>query len=192
MSLPTTLKIAILAGSVLFVAPACDKGPKNDSPQSAEAASAGKSAEPAAAQATAPGIEGKSYGAGVRSSETVSIADISKDPEAYEGKTVRVEGMVTDVCVKRGCWIEMAGEAPGEKIRFKVTDGEMVFPVASKGQWAVTEGTIVTSRLSVEEARAQAEHFAKESGAEFDPASITEETVSFRIQGTGAVIGDKK
>lgn len=192
MSLPTTLKSAIVAGSVLLLATACDKGPKNDGPQAAEAATASKTAEVAAAPAAAPAIDGKTYGAGVSASETVSISEISKDPEAYEGKTVRVEGMVTDVCVKRGCWIEMAGQAPGEKIRFKVTDGEMVFPVDSKGKWAIAEGKIVTQKLTVEEARAQAEYFASDSGAEFDPASITEGTVSFRIQGTGAVIGDKK
>ncbi len=192
MSLSITRTSSLLLASALLLVASCDKGPSKDASKEAEVA-AGKTAEPAAAPAVASGdAESKTYGAGVSQSETVSIADISKDPEAYEGKTVRVEGMVTDVCVKRGCWFEMAGNAPGEKMRFKVTDGEMVFPVDSKGKWAVAEGKLVTSKLTVEEARAQAEHLAQEAGQEFDPSTITEGIVSFQIAGTGAVIGDKK
>lgn len=187
MTRATIRNASILAAALLFAVPACDKGPKGQA--SAPAPSAAKPSESAPVAAKA---EGKQYGAGVTAADTVSIADLVKNPEAYEGKTVKVEGTVTDVCVKRGCWINIAGEAPGEKAYFKVTDGEMIFPVDSKGQWAVAEGKVVTTKMTVEEARAEAAHLAKESGKDFDPASITEGSVSFRIQGTGAVIGDKK
>jgi hypothetical protein len=122
--------------------------------------------------------------------ESVSISAISADPEAYDGKTVKVEGMVTDVCAKRGCWFEMAGNAPGEKARFKVTDGEMVFPMTAKGKNATAQGKIVAQKLSLEETRAMEEHYATESGREFDPESIKEGKTVFRIEGTGAVISD--
>jgi len=52
---------------------------------------------------------GQVYGAGVEDIESVSIAAIAAGPEAFNGKMVRDEGMVTDVCAKRGCWIELAG-----------------------------------------------------------------------------------
>lgn len=133
---------------------------------------------------------GQVYGAGVENIESVSISAIAADPEAYNGKTVRVEGMVTDVCAKRGCWIELAGGASGAKARFKVADGEMVFPMSAKGRSAVAQGRVVTETLSLEDARALEAHFAKEAGREFDPESVTEGRTVFRIQGTGAVIGD--
>jgi len=133
---------------------------------------------------------GQVYGAGVEDIESISIAAIAADPEAFNGKMVRVEGMVTDVCAKRGCWIELAGGASGAKARFKVTDGEMVFPMSAKGQSAVAQGRVITQTLSLEELRALEEHFAKEAGLEFDPDSVTEGRTVFRIQGTGAVIGD--
>jgi cytochrome c-type biogenesis protein CcmE len=189
----SSLLVACLSGFSGFAAfSACDKGPKAGEPAPAAKATedVGQVEPAAAAAAAASDVAGKVYGAGVGDSQSVSIADISADPQSFEGKTVRVEGMVTDVCVKRGCWFEMAGNAPGEKIRFKVDDGEMVFPVDAKGKRAVAEGKLVTKVLTVEEARAQAEYFAKESGKEFDPASITEGSVSFQIQGTGAVIGE--
>jgi len=42
------------------------------------------------------------YGAGIEDIERVSVSAIAADPEAFNGKTVRVEGMVTDVCAHRG------------------------------------------------------------------------------------------
>ena len=45
--------------------------------------------------------------------EIVAIDALLADPAAYQGKTVRVEGMITDVCPKRGCWFDLAGTEPG-------------------------------------------------------------------------------
>jgi hypothetical protein len=137
------------------------------------------------------GVEGTTYGAGISEMDGVSIAEIAADPFAYDGKTVRVEGTVMDVCSKRGCWFEIVGESADEKVRFKVNDGDMVFPVELKGDYAVAQGTVVAEELSLEETRARQEHFAEEAGKSFDPESITEGMTVFRIQGTGAVIGEK-
>jgi hypothetical protein len=100
---------------------------------------------------------------------------------------VRVEGMVTDVCEMRGCWFEMAGEKAGEKLRFKVTDGEMVFPMESKGKHATAEGVVVVKDLSLEDTQAMAIEEAKEHGQECDPDKITEAKSIVRLDGTGAV-----
>jgi hypothetical protein len=100
---------------------------------------------------------------------------------------VRVEGMVTDVCEMRGCWFEMAGEKPGEKLRFKVTDGEMVFPVDSKGKHAVAEGVVAVKDLSLDDTKAMAVEEAKEHGQTCDPDKITEAKSIVRLDGTGAV-----
>jgi hypothetical protein len=184
-----SIRFVTLAG-VLLLASACDKGPKTGEPTPAAKtapAEAAATAEPAAVPAAKAG---ETYGAGVEEIETVSISAINADPEAYDGKTVKVEGMVTDVCAKRGCWFEMAGEAPGEKARFKVTDGEMVFPMTAKGKQAVAQGKVVAQKMTLEETRAMEEHYATESGREFDPETIKEGKTVFRIQGTGAVISD--
>lgn len=148
---------------------------------------AGQTAESTAVESTAGG-ESTVYGAGVDEIESVSISSIAADPEAYAGKTVRVEGMVTDVCSNQGCWLELAGGQPGAKARFKVNDGEMVFPTSAKGKSAVAQGTVITQRLTLEETRELEAHFAEDAGREFDPETITEGKTVFRIQGTGAVI----
>src|SRR4051794_31384995 len=110
---------------------ACDKGPKS------EAATVASNDKPSPGMAA---TAKKTFGAGVTMTDAIAIDKILAEPAAYQGKTVRVEGTVVDVCEMRGCWFEMAGEQPGQKLKFKVTDGEMVFPLESKGMFAVAQG----------------------------------------------------
>ena len=175
-SFSSTISVVLLS----IALSACNKGPSNS-----EAAT--QSSKPASEATT-----GTKFGGGVTLGESVSIDKILEQPAAFKGKTVRVEGMVTDVCPKRGCWFEMAAAAPGKKLRFKVTDGEMVFPIDSKGMHAVAQGAVAVNELTLEESKQHAEYQAKEYGIPYDPASITKPTVIVRIDGTGAVFRDKK
>jgi len=176
--------------SALLVA-GCDKGP---TPGAQANATAPMAAKPTSAETPAPASEpeGKVYGEGVSNAEAVAIADLLKDPSAYKGKKVRVEGMVTDVCPKRGCWFEMAGNQTGQKLRFKVQDGVMVFPMDAKGQHAVAEGVVAVRELNMDESKEYAAYQAEEMGKEFDPSSVTEPITIVRLDGTGAVLSDKK
>lgn len=171
--LARTLLVVVLAASF-----GCDKGSKSE-------ASPAASAKPAVAAAEA--AKGKTFGAGVKLTESTSIDAILANPQAWNGKTVRVEGMITDVCPKRGCWMEIAGEKPGQKLKFKVTDGEMVFPVESKGKHAVAEGVVAVHELSLEDTKEYAAEEAREKNQPFDPASITAPMSVVRLDGTGAV-----
>ena len=142
--------------------------------------------------ATVAKTHDKTFGAGVKLAQATPIDTILANPKEWNGKTVRVEGMIVDVCPKRGCWMEIAGSQPGSKLKFKVTDGEMVFPMDAKGQRASAEGVIAVKELSIEESKQYAEYQAKEYGKPYDPASITAPTVVARLDGTGAVIHDSK
>jgi hypothetical protein len=148
--------------------------------------SSSNQSEPVMAAATAA-PKGQTFGAGVKLTQATSVDAILAAPKDFNGKTVRVEGMVTDVCPKRGCWFELAGSKPGQKLRFKVTDGEMVFPMDSKGRKAVAEGVVAVKELTLEQTKERAEYEAKEYGKTYDPAAITEPAVSVRIDGTGAI-----
>ena len=165
---------------------ACDKGPKASASTSASPAPSPTSA-PASAPGVAAELKGQTFGAGVKLAETTPIETILAEPKKFSGKTVRVQGMVTDVCPKRGCWFEMAGTKPGQKLRFKVTDGEMVFPPDSKGKTAVAEGVIAVKDLSLEESKEYAKYQAEEYKLPYDPAKVTEPMSIVRIDGTGAV-----
>lgn len=172
-------------GTLLFVVAslvACDKGPKKS-----ETTAAAAPAAPAAPAAKPAELKGQTFGAGVKLASATSIDAILSEPKKFAGQTVRVEGMITDVCPMRGCWFEMAGDKPGQKLRFKVTDGEMVFPVESKGKRAVAEGVVAVHELSLDDTREYAAEEAREKNHPFDPASITAPMSVVRLDGTGAV-----
>lgn len=131
---------------------------------------------------------GTQYGESLTEAPLVSIAEMVADPDAFEGKRVRVQGVVTDVCPKRGCWMNI-GEAEGfEEVIFKVHDGVIVVPMSAKGQWTIAEGIARKVELSLERTRSYLGHLAMEKGEDFDPASVTEPKTLVRLMGTGAVI----
>lgn len=182
---------ALLAALVAAIA-GCDKGPPARGEAAAKmAAESAASATPSAAAATAAPA-GTAYGAGVKLTTATSISDILSNPDTFKGKSVRVEGMISDVCAQRGCWMELAGQAAGEKLRFKVDDGEMVFPVETKGKYAVAEGVVAVNELSLQDSRDYAEYQAKEAGRAFDPASVTAPMRIVRLDGVGAVLRDQR
>ena len=127
-----------------------------------------------------------SYGEALSGVESVRIAELLGAPDTYLGKTVRVEGLVEDVCPMRGCWIEILESQGRETIRFKVTDGVIVFPVEAKGQEVVAEGVLRKHEMSKERATSWLRHLADEKGEPFDPSSVTGPMVFYQIEGLGA------
>jgi hypothetical protein len=133
--------------------------------------------------------DGTVYGKGVAGTEVVKISELLDHPDGYVGKTVRVEGLVTEVCPRRGCWINLASDREFETLRFKVEDGVIVFPMDAKGKRAVAEGVFTKIELTKEEALQHAKHMAEERGQPFDAAKAKDlPTVIYQIQGTGAVV----
>jgi hypothetical protein len=161
---------------------ACDKGPSKTSQ-----AAAAKTAPAAAAPGAAAAPKGQTFGAGVKLAASTPIDAILAEPTKFAGQSVRVEGMITDVCEMRGCWFEMAGDKPGQKLRFKVTDGDMVFPMESKGKKAVAEGVVAVKELTLEQTKEYEAEQAREKNVAFDPAKVTEPMRIVRLDGTGAV-----
>jgi len=95
------------------------------------------------------------------------------DPDAYIGQVVRVEGLITGVCEKRGCWISLASDEEFQELRIKVDDGVMVFPIEAKGKRAIAEGEFTEISMTMEQTLAYKKHHAEEHNKEFDPSTIT-------------------
>ncbi len=130
----------------------------------------------------------KTFGDGVSLTAETAISTIIDNPESYVGTKVRVSGLVIDVCSRRGCWIYLAGDRDFEKIRIKVTDGEIVFPMEARGKLATVEGIVESMELSREEVIERRKHHAEETGEAFDPATVTSGESILRIRGLGAEI----
>lgn len=127
------------------------------------------------------------YGNGVTLTEPTPVSAILDNPDEFLGKTVRIEGMIIEVCAKRGCWVYVASDRQGEKIQVKVTDGEIVFPMSASGRMGVVEGVVEELKLSREDMIKYLEHLAEEKGQPFDPSTVKEERL-IRLRGLGAEI----
>ena len=124
--------------------------------------------------------------------EKTKISDILAQPDSYLDKTVLVEGEVLDVCPMMGCWMELKSDAGDEKIKVKVKDGEIVFPLEAIGRTAIVEGKVYKIELTQEEAIEHFQHLAEEKGEDFDPSTITGPMTIYQIKGLGAEIYSKK
>jgi hypothetical protein len=84
-----------------------------------------------------------------------------------------------------------AGEGNGgARLRVKVDDGVMVFPVTAKGKLAVAEGTLEALPMRREQYVAWLSHLAEERGESFDAATVGEGPFRIlQLKGTGAQIG---
>jgi len=84
----------------------------------------------------------------VKLTTATPIADLYASPEKFLGKTIRVDGIVTEVCEDMGCWMALGTDATGDMtVRLKVKDeGPIVFPLAARGKHASAEG--VFSKVS--------------------------------------------
>lgn len=135
--------------------------------------------------------EGKKYGEGVTLKKSTEISSILENPKDFVGKKVLVKGTIVGVCAHKGCWIEVAAEKEFEKIKVKVNDGEIVFPLTAKGKSVLAEGIVEAIQMPIEKTADQEMHNMehKEGETRSGCAGETKEAkVIYQIKGTGAVI----
>jgi hypothetical protein len=97
---------------------------------------------PAVETAAPPAGEAVStYGAPITLKKAVPVAKLGKKPERFEGKTIRLEGVVAKVCQGRGCWIEVEGPK-GVTFLAKSLDESVLVPKDCKGQKVVVQGVV--------------------------------------------------
>ena len=92
---------------------------------------AGTDAEPGAGK----------YGAPVTVKKAVSVAKVQKDPARFEGKTLRLEGVVKAVCQGAGCWVEIE-DPKGASFIAKSLDESVLLPKDCKGSRIVVQGVM--------------------------------------------------
>jgi hypothetical protein len=128
------------------------------------------------------------FGKGADKSKLVSITRVLADPEEFIGKEITVSGKIDKVCKKRGCWMEFVANDPSERLRIKVKDGDMVFPVAAKGNIAFATGKISKRELTMKQTVAFFEHIAEEQGTDFNADDIKEPYTLVQLAPTGVTI----
>jgi hypothetical protein len=133
-------------------------------------------------------VDEKKYGKEISSKEETKISAILENPSDYMNKKVLIKGEVIDVCKKAGCWMEISSDKKDQKIKVKVKDGEIVFPLEAIGKQALVEGEVYAIELDEEEAKEYFEHLAEDAGKEFDESTVKGPVTIYQIRGIGAKI----
>ncbi len=109
--------------------------------------------------------DGTNYGEPMKlaAAETTCIKTVFGDRMKYDGKNIRVAGLVDSVCAKKGCWMRLTDDKASETLFVKFTcpvAGRLV-PMDAVGKRAVVEGTLEVATMSEAEAR----HYKEDAGA---------------------------
>ena len=115
-------------------------------------------ADPAPVEApTAKAGEWVESGAAFGEGEVTQLGALLDAPDAFENKAVRVEGRVSEVCQKAGCWMVISDQERHVRVRMKDHD----FSVAKDGagRTGQVRGQLVAKAIDPEEVA----HFASET-----------------------------
>lgn len=74
--------------------------------------------------------------------DKATVSKILQNPGKFQGKTVLIEGKILEVCQDSGCWIEVAGDKTGQKIKVQFEEGKVSVPKNSKGKIVSVQGIV--------------------------------------------------
>lgn len=123
--------------------------------------------------------------------DAIPVSTLLDAPEKYLGKTIKIQGIATDVCPMRGCWMKIQSDRKKESLLIKVNDGEMVFPISARGKHTVIQGTLIKKMMPIKEVIEIEAARAKKAGKAFNPKSITSPRTVYMFKPSGVVIESK-
>lgn len=142
----------------------------------------------AACQSGAPDAvpgDAQTYGEVDGITDAVAAADVATAPDDHLDQTVTVEGRITQVCQRKGCWLVLdTGTAPIRVLVARTASDDYAFTVPTdiSGAQATVRGTL--QRVTLDAATHQ--HMAEDAGedASAEPRPSTE----LQITASGIII----
>ncbi|MDX1727572.1 MAG: DUF4920 domain-containing protein [Pseudoalteromonas tetraodonis] len=128
------------------------------------------------------------FGLPIDNSTLIKISTLMANPDNFLDEQVTIEGTVVGICAKRGCWMTIASDKRFENLKIKVNDGDMVFPMTSKGSKAIATGKLNKIQLNLTRTKALLAHRAQQSGNEFDESSVITPMAIYQLIPSGVKI----
>mgnify|MGYP002881073233 FL=1 len=131
------------------------------------------------------------YGSVIDLKEFKQIKMLIDNADEYLNTDVLISGTILEVCPMRGCWVNVKDNDSESNIRVKVTDGEIVFPLSSKGKQVNVQGTFTKLEFSEEQAKMWKIHLAEEQGIKLSKEDVVinpSDLIEYRIIGQAANI----
>jgi hypothetical protein len=135
------MRFTVLLPAVALALVACNTGPKEVAPVTAEPTTAAPRAQAPAPKPAADGATMKLGTAIDAAAEKVALAEVAKRPDAYVGKTFATTGTVTAVCQHMGCWMEIKDDA--SEAHIKMAGHAFFVPKAASGRKARVMATLM-------------------------------------------------
>tara|TARA_B100000941_G_scaffold242192_1_gene185934 strand:- start:8039 stop:8536 length:498 start_codon:yes stop_codon:yes gene_type:complete len=131
------------------------------------------------------------YGEKITQTEKQKINTLILNDEKFLNQNVFISGEIIEVCPMRGCWIKINDKSSNYNLRIKVTDGDIVYPLSSKGHRADIQGVFTKLEFSEEQARRWKMHLAEEKGIKLNLDEIVlnpSDLFEYRINAHGTKI----
>ncbi|MGZ5441697.1 MAG: DUF4920 domain-containing protein [Thermoanaerobaculia bacterium] len=94
-----------------------------------------------------------------KDAKSVPLATVLASPAEYTKTPVVVEGVVTNACERKGCWMQLQPAPDADQsVRVTFKDYGFFVPLDSKGMKARAEGVTTVKKLS----KAEADHLEEE------------------------------
>jgi hypothetical protein len=115
---------------------------------------------------------------------SVAVAQIKDLLKGKDSISVKLEGTISSVCQKKGCWMTMAINDE-ESIRVRFKDYAFFVPFDGGGKDAIIDGYAYIDTVSV----AEQQHLADDAeNSEEEIAKITEPSVEYTFMASGVII----
>lgn len=130
-----------------------------------------------------PVTPGSAYGAKIKKGAGIPVENLASSIGTAPKKQVRIQGVVTDVCVKQGCWLKV--QNGNQKLMVKSKDHAWFVPASLVGKTVVIEGDAEQVVTPVSELR----HYAEDAGkSKKEIEAITQPKKEITVQATGLVV----
>ena len=145
--------------AVLFVLGACGSTEQTTADADATAE------EEVTTEETAP----ETFGAAFEAADIVAYENLALQMTEADSMAVTVQGKVSDVCQKKGCWMNITQES-GEEMMVRFKDYGFFMPLDIAGREVIMNGKAFYQTTSVDDLR----HYAEDAGkSEEEIAAIT-------------------
>lgn len=162
--------VPCLLAAVLFAACGSDQSAKTD------------------AQSANPADDGKHFGAMTDAANAITYDELIPKMATTDSLAVKVSGKVGEVCQKKGCWMTLVSDQPGQpEMRVTFKDYAFFMPKDLAGKRVVVDGYAIVEETPVDVLR----HYAEDAGkSKEEIEKITEPKREVAYEAAGVVILD--
>ncbi len=135
-----------------------------------------------------PTKDGKHFGALITADGAIPYSDVMGKMANTDSLNMKVQGTVHEVCQKKGCWMTLKSDQPGQpEMRVTFKDYAFFMPKDLSGKRVVVDGYAYVETTSVDVLR----HYAEDAGkSKEEIAAITEPKREVSFEAVGVIVLD--